>query len=75
MVNATLDNVGGLTAEDRLEIQNKWAEARPLGGAYPDSPSGRIESLADLQNFAVRHLLEKQGRLKELEEVQKQVKE
>lgn len=65
-VNATLDNVDGLTEEDKLQIQAEWAEARPLGGAYPDSFAGRIESLSDLQGRAVRYLLEKQGRLSEL---------
>lgn len=75
MVNATLDNVDGLTVDDRLEIQDKWAAAIPLGGAYPDTPMGQTEALADLQNFAVRHLLEKQGRLGELSRAPTRAKE
>ena len=75
MVNATLDNVDGLTNEDRLAIQDEWAETRPIGGAYMDSAAGRIESLSDLQDLAVRHLLKKLGRLNELDRAPKEAKE
>jgi hypothetical protein len=65
-VNATLDNVDGLTEEDRLHIQEKWEAYIPAGGAYLDTPAGYTEALANLQQIAIEHLLEKLGRLDEL---------
>ena len=73
-VNATLDNVPGLTDEERLEVQEIWASGRPPGGAYPDSLLGRTEALSNLQQIAVRYLLTKQNRFAELKVLEKRPK-
>lgn len=60
-----LANVEGLTADDRAAIYDEWAQT-----TYADTVTGHIQAESDLQQIAVKHLMNRLGRGEELERYQ-----
>ena len=62
--HAIIDNIQGLTDDDIAEIWTEWGELD-----YPgEGAAFEREALADLQQIAVRKVLERTGRWKRFED-------